>query len=216
MLNVVLIEDEKDLNELICLHLREEGMSVQSFLDMPDLEKILQGERVDVLIIDRNLPSGDSIKSIQRLRTFGYEESVIFLTAKSKQEEVYEGFEHGCDDYLCKPFEMRELLLRLKAMMRRKLKDRLQYGDCVLLLGERECLYEGKSIVLSTLEFELLRCFFENKNETLSRQFLSESVWKNDTTSDKSINIAIKRLKQKFPFLKDKILAIRGLGYRLC
>ncbi|WP_428845612.1 response regulator transcription factor [Helicobacter kayseriensis] len=216
MLNVVLIEDEKDLNELICLHLMQEGISVQSFLDMPDLEEVLHEGRVDALIVDRNLPSGDSIKSIQKLRKLGYEESVIFLTAKARQEEVFEGFEKGCDDYICKPFEMKELILRLKAMMRRKLKNRLQYGECVLLLGERECFYEGKSVSVSGLEFELLRCFFENKNETLSRQFLSESVWKNDTTSDKTINIAITRLKQKFPFLKEKILPIRGLGYRLC
>lgn len=216
MLNIVLIEDEKDLNELICLYLRQEGMSVQSFLDMPNLEEILQEGRVDALIVDRNLPSGDSITSIQRLRKLGYEESVIFLTAKARQEEVYEGFERGCDDYICKPFEMRELLLRLKALARRKLKDRLQYGDCVLLLEERGCLYMGKRVVLGALEFELLRCFFENRQEVLSRQFLSENVWKNDTSSDKTINIAITRLKQKLPFLKDVIESIRGVGYRLC
>lgn len=215
MLKIVLIEDDKDLNELLCLHLENEGMSVQSFLDMPDLEDVLES-RVDALIIDRNLPSGDSLKTIQRLRKVGYEEPVIFLTAMTKQEEIYKGFEGGCDDYLCKPFEIKELILRLKALFRRKLQKQFQYRDFILLLEQRECIYEGKNIALSTLEFELLRCFFEHKNEILTRQFLSENVWKNDTTSDKSINIAITRLKQKFPNLRDKILSIRGMGYKLC
>lgn len=216
MLSVVLIEDEKDLNELICLALRAEGMSVKSFLDMPDLAEILDDERIDALIVDRNLPSGDSIKAIAKMRQEGYEEPVIFLTAKVKQEEVFEGFERGCDDYICKPFEMRELLLRLKALTRRKLRNCIQYKDFVLFLDRRECSYRGEKIVLSSLEFELLRCFLENKNELLSRQFLSENVWKNDTTSDKSINIAIKRLREKFPLFRDHIHSIRGVGYQFC
>lgn len=215
MLKIVLIEDDKDLNELLCLHLENEGMRVQSFLDMPDLEEVLES-KVDALIIDRNLPSGDSLKVIQKLRKVGYEEPVIFLTAITRQEEIYKGFESGCNDYICKPFEIKELLLRLKSLLRRKLKSQLRYKDFVLFLEQRECVYEGKNIALSGLEFELLRCFFENKNEILTRQFLSENVWKNDTTSDKSINIAITRLKQKFPSLKERILSIRGMGYKLC
>lgn len=215
MLKIVLVEDDSDLNELLCLHLASEGMDVLSFSDLPNLEDVLENG-IDAIIIDRNLPSGDSLRAIQKLRKLGYEEPVIFLTALTQQEEIYKGFESGCNDYICKPFEIRELLLRLQALFRHKIKNKIQYQDFVLFLETRESVYQGKEVALSYLEFELLRCFFESRQEILTRQYLSENVWKNDTTSDKSINIAIMRLKKKFPILRDRIFSVRGMGYKLC
>lgn len=219
MLNLVLIEDDKDLNELISFRLKQENINVFSFFDFFDLENFLDENDIDLIIMDRNLPSGDSVKLIKQIRKKGYNESVIFLSAKTLQSDILDGFEQGCDDYICKPFDFNELLFRIKAVTKRNKiqKEEIVCGDFILHFEERKLNYKEQIIQnLSTLDIELLKCFFTYKNQLLSRQFLSEQVWKNDTTSDKTINTAIVRLKQKIPQIKEKIIAVRSVGYKFC
>lgn len=219
MLNLVLIEDDKDLNELISFRLKQENINVFSFFDFFDLENFLDENDIDLIIMDRNLPSGDSVELIKQIRKKGYDESVIFLSAKTLQSDILDGFEQGCDDYICKPFDFNELLFRIKAVTKRNKiqKEEIICGDFILHFEERKLNYKNQIIQnLSTLDIELLKCFFTYKNQLLSRQFLSEQVWKNDTTSDKTINTAIVRLKQKIPQIKEKIIAVRSVGYKFC
>ncbi|TDJ81525.1 response regulator transcription factor [Campylobacter volucris] len=219
MLNLVLIEDDKDLNELISFRLKQENINVFSFFDFFDLENFLDENDIDLIIMDRNLPSGDSVELIKQIRKKGYDESVIFLSAKTLQSDILDGFEQGCDDYICKPFDFNELLFRIKAVTKRNKiqKEEIVCGDFILHFEERKLNYKNQIIQnLSTLDIELLKCFFTYKNQLLSRQFLSEQVWKNDTTSDKTINTAIVRLKQKIPQVKEKIVAVRSVGYKFC
>ncbi|MBF7069161.1 response regulator transcription factor [Campylobacter volucris] len=219
MLNLVLIEDDKDLNELISFRLKQENINVFSFFDFFDLENFLDENDIDLIIMDRNLPSGDSVELIKQIRKKGYDESVIFLSAKTLQSDILDGFEQGCDDYICKPFDFDELLFRIKAVTKRNKiqKEEIVCGDFILHFEERKLNYKNQIIQnLSTLDIELLKCFFTYKNQLLSRQFLSEQVWKNDTTSDKTINTAIVRLKQKIPQIKEKIIAVRSVGYKFC
>ncbi|TEY01962.1 response regulator transcription factor [Campylobacter sp. US33a] len=218
MLNIVLIEDDKDLNELISLKLSQEKYKIYSFFDIFDLENFLDNNEIDLIIMDRNLPSGDSVELIKKLRTNGYDEAVIFLSAKTLQKDILDGFEEGCDDYICKPFNFNELLFRIKAITKRNTKKEiLIFENFVLNIDERILKFKDEKIPnLTTLDIELLKCFFTYKNQLLSRQFLSEQVWKNDTTGDKTINTAILRLKQKIPALKEKIISIRSVGYKLC
>lgn len=219
MLNLVLIEDDKDLNELISFRLKQENINVFSFFDFFDLENFLDENDIDLIIMDRNLPSGDSVELIKQIRKKGYDESVIFLSAKTLQNDILDGFEQGCDDYICKPFDFNELLFRIKAVTKRNKiqKEEIVCGDFILHFEERKLNYKNQIIQnLSTLDIELLKCFFTYKNQLLSRQFLSEQVWKNDTTSDKTINTAIVRLKQKIPQIKEKIIAVRSVGYKFC
>lgn len=219
MLNLVLIEDDKDLNELISFRLKQENINVFSFFDFFDLENFLDENDIDLIIMDRNLPSGDSVELIKQIRKKGYDESVIFLSAKTLQSNILDGFEQGCDDYICKPFDFNELLFRIKAVTKRNKiqKEEIVCGDFILHFEERKLNYKNQIIQnLSTLDIELLKCFFTYKNQLLSRQFLSEQVWKNDTTSDKTINTAIVRLKQKIPQIKEKIIAVRSVGYKFC
>ncbi|MBF7044723.1 response regulator transcription factor, partial [Campylobacter volucris] len=181
-----------------------------------DLENFLDENDIDLIIMDRNLPSGDSVELIKQIRKKGYDESVIFLSAKTLQSDILDGFEQGCDDYICKPFDFNELLFRIKAVTKRNKiqKEEIVCGDFILHFEERKLNYKNQIIQnLSTLDIELLKCFFTYKNQLLSRQFLSEQVWKNDTTSDKTINTAIVRLKQKIPQIKEKIIAVRSVGY---
>ncbi|HBK1861334.1 TPA: response regulator transcription factor [Campylobacter jejuni] len=215
---ILIIEDDIDLNELLVLKLKSSGYEVISLVDFFGVEDLLDNEQIDLLIVDRNLPSGDSLEKIQDLREQGYKEAVIFLTAKALHQDLLEGFENGCDDYVCKPFDFNELLLRIKAILKRhkKEEEKLSFGDFILDLANYEFFYKNQKLEISNLDYELLKCFFENPNTLLTRQFLSESVWKDDTTSDKTINIALTRLRNKFPKLKDHIISVRGVGYKLC
>ena len=92
----------------------------------------------------------------------------------------------------------------------------MTFDNFILDLANYEFFYNNHKLEISNLDYELLKCFFENQNTLLTRQFLSESVWKDDTTSDKTINIALARLRNKFPKLKDRIISVRGIGYKLC
>lgn len=215
---ILIIEDDVDLNELLVLKLKLSGYEVVSLVDFFGVEDLLDNEQIDLLIVDRNLPSGDSLEKIRDLREQGYKEAVIFLTAKALHQDLLEGFENGCDDYVCKPFDFNELLLRIKAILKRHKKDeeKLTFDNFILDLANYEFFYNNHKLEISNLDYELLKCFFENQNTLLTRQFLSESVWKDDTTSDKTINIALARLRNKFPKLKDRIISVRGIGYKLC
>lgn len=218
MSKILLIEDNKDLNELLSLRLRSEGYELKSVFDFVGVEALLDEEDFDCIIADRNLPSMDALCGVKELRKKGYNEPVIFLTAKALQDDILQGFENGGDEYITKPFNTEELLLRIKALLKRtqKQSEKLRFGNFMLDLENKECFENGVKLELSRLEFELLACFFENKNTLLSRQFLSENVWQKDDVNDKSINIALTRLRAKIPSLKEHITSIRGIGYKLC
>lgn len=219
MIKLVLIEDDKDLNELLTLRFRTLGYEVFAFYECIGVERVLDEQDIDILLVDRNLPFGkDGIDFVARLRKQGYNEPVIFLTAKALQTDILQGFEMGCDDYITKPFDFNELVLRIKALVKRSKKEseKLAFKDFLLDLENRLCFFKKEQIQLSSLEFELLKCFFENKNAVLSREFLAECVWGDTSTNDKTINIALTRLRAKFPALKAHIQSIRGVGYKLC
>lgn len=219
MIKLVLIEDDKDLNELLTLRFRALGYEVFAFYECVGVERVLDEQDIDILLVDRNLPFGkDGIDFVSSLRKQGYNEPVIFLTAKALQTDILQGFEMGCDDYITKPFDFNELVLRIKALVKRSKKEseKLAFKDFLLDLENRLCFFKKEQIQLSSLEFELLKCFFENKNAILSREFLAECVWDDTSTNDKTINIALTRLRAKFPALKAHIQSIRGVGYKLC
>lgn len=219
MIKLVLIEDDKDLNELLALRFRALGYEVFEFYECVGVERVLDEQDIDILLVDRNLPFGkDGIDFVSSLRKQGYNEPVIFLTAKSLQMDILQGFEMGCDDYITKPFDFNELVLRIKALVKRSKKEseKLAFKGFLLDLENRLCFFKKEQIQLSSLEFELLKCFFENKNAVLSREFLAECVWDDTSTNDKTINIALTRLRAKFPALKAHIQSIRGVGYKLC
>lgn len=219
MIKLVLIEDDKDLNELLALRFRALGYEVFEFYECVGVERVLDEQDIDILLVDRNLPFGkDGIDFVSSLRKQGCNEPVIFLTAKALQTDILQGFEMGCDDYITKPFDFNELVLRIKALVKRSKKEseKLAFKGFLLDLENRLCFFKKEQIQLSSLEFELLKCFFENKNAVLSREFLAECVWDDTSTNDKTINIALTRLRAKFPALKAHIQSIRGVGYKLC
>jgi len=220
--HIVIIEDEEDLLELSEYRLEKEGYQVTGFLSTKHVEKLLIEESVDLLIVDRNLPGIEGSEFIEKLRNEGYKIPVIFVSAKDRDSEIEEGFLRGGDDYLTKPFNMNELILRVKSILRRTKvsnKGKIIYKDIVLDLDERRSYIENREVTLSRLEFELLSYFIQNKNIVLNRDQLLEEVWRDEEFKQvKTVNVTINRLKKKIDpnKTKDYIQPIRGIGYKLC
>jgi DNA-binding response OmpR family regulator len=220
---IVIVEDEKDILELMEYHLAKEGFETIGFLTTKHVLAVLEEERVDLLLMDRNLPGAEGSEFVESLRKRGINTPVIFVSAKHKDEEIEQGFERGGDDYIAKPFSMKELVLRVKAMLRRTQKltpeGNITYRDISLNLGARSVNISGTSIELTKLEFDLLHALIVNEHVVLDRDYLLEHVWGGeDVYQDRTVNVAINRLKEKIDPDKSKeyIKTVRGVGYTLC
>ncbi len=220
---IVIVEDEEDLLELIEYNLSKEGFDTIGFLNTKTVSQILEEEDIDLLIMDRNLPGVEGSEFVKAIRDNGILVPVIFLSAKNRDSDIEEGFVRGCDDYLTKPFNMNELLLRVKAILRRTTKKhnegKLSHRDLLLDKSKRTLSVGGEIIDITKLEFDLLYEFLANKNSVLDRDYLLEHVW-NDTEmyQYRTVNVAINRLKEKIDpdKTKDYIQTVRGVGYKLC
>ncbi len=220
---IVIVEDEEDILELIEYNLQKEGFETIGFVSTKSVEQVLEEESVDLLIMDRNLPGVEGSEFVASLREHGIQTPVIYLSAKNKESDIEEGFLRGADDYITKPFNMKELLFRIKALLRRTKSDinegNVAYRDIVLNLGSREVFIDKRPVELTKLEFDLLHTLIMNQNVVLDRDFLLERVWGGDEVyQDRTVNVAINRLKEKIDPDKSKeyIKTVRGVGYTLC
>ncbi|PLY15473.1 MAG: DNA-binding response regulator [Sulfurimonas sp.] len=220
---IVIVEDEEDIIELIEYNLQKEGYEVIGFLNTKSVEQMLVEEDVDLLIMDRNLPGVEGSEFVQTLRKEGFATPVVYLSAKNLDSEIEEGFLRGADDYITKPFNMKELMLRVKAVLRRtskKIEDGiLSYRDLVLDKSSRTLKVDGKNVDVTKLEFNLLSEFILNKNSVLDRDYLLQNVWgEGEEYQYRTVNVAINRLKEKIDPDKTKeyIYTVRGVGYKLC
>ena len=217
---IVVIDDEEDMLDLLEYNLTKAGYEVLGFLNTSKIEQLLNEENVDLLIVDRNLPGVEGSEFIKNLRLRGYNNSVIFLSAKTSMDEQLEGFEAGGDDYITKPFEINNLLARIKAVLKRTKKkaDIYKFKDIFINLTNAEVLIGNKNVELTKLETNLLVEFIKNKNILLTRDYLLSAIWNDENSSEKTVNIAIKRLREKIDPTREKkyIKSIRGEGYMLC
>ena len=171
--------------------------------------------------MDRNLPNVEGSKFIASIREDGYNQPVIYVSAKDSSEDILEGFESGGDDYITKPFNINELKARVKAVIKRtkKIKDVIKYRDIVYNKANKIFTINGEDIKLTHLEHNLLLEFMKNQNILLSREVLLENVWADSLNKQvKTVNVAIKRLKENIDPTGEKnyIQAVRGEGYIFC
>lgn len=220
---IIIVEDEEDLLELIEYNLQKEGFDTLGFLTAKGVEQALREEEVALIIMDRNLPNLEGSEFITMIRANGIATPVIYLSAKTKNSEIEEGFERGGDDYLCKPFNMKELVLRIKAILRRTRttvdEGIIEFRDITINSNSRTVFIEAEPIELTKLEFDLLHVLIINQNNVLDRDYLLHKVWGNDEAfQDRTVNVAINRLKEKIDPTKEKeyIKTVRGVGYSIC
>jgi DNA-binding response OmpR family regulator len=219
---IVIVEDQEDILELIEYSLNKEGLETIGFLNTKNVKELLEEEKVDLIIMDRNLPGVEGSEFVATLRKNGVTTPVIYLSAKNSEQNIEEGFLSGGDDYITKPFNMKELVLRIKAVLKRtnplsSMKE-IEYKDIVLNLEARTVFVSEEKIDLTKLEFELLLTLIQNQNIVLDRDYLLEKVWGNDEIyQDRTVNVAINRLKEKIDPTKEKeyIKSVRGVGYTI-
>ena len=217
---ILIIEDNEDLLELEEFHLLNEGYRVIGLTSTKEVESILEEENIDLMLVDRTLPRVEGSEFVKYLRDKGVTTPVMFVSAKDKDEEIEEGYISGGDDYLRKPFNMNELLYRVKAILRRTNSiehDRLIARDIVMDFNTRKTYVENSEVDLTKLEFELLTLFIKNKNRALAREYFLQNVWNdNETTQKRTVNVTINRLKKKIDPSEEKeyIIPVRGIGYK--
>jgi DNA-binding response OmpR family regulator len=220
---ILIVEDEEDILELMEFNLNKEGFETMGFLNTKRVAEVLAEEKVDLILMDRNLPGTEGSEFVASLRRQGIDIPVIFISAKDKDSDIEQGFERGGDDYLTKPFSMKELILRVKAILRRTQKvpneGTITYRDILINPASRTVVIENNAIELTKLEFDLLYELINNQNIVLDRNYLLDNVWgSDDVYQDRTVNVAINRLKDKIDpdKSKDYLKTVRGVGYTLC
>jgi len=218
---IMIIEDEEDILDLMEYTLSKEGYDVITCVDTTNVRNILDEDKVSLILMDRNLPSIEGTKFIKSIRELGYNEPVIYVSAKDSSENILEGFEAGGDDYITKPFNIEELKARVKALIKRtsNTQDIMKFRDITYNASNKVFSIDTQEIKLTHLEHNLLLEFMKNENVLLTRELLLEKVWSDSLNKQvKTVNVAIKRLKESIDpdSSKDYIKAVRGEGYILC
>ena len=217
METILIIEDNEDILELEELHLTKAGFDVLGFVNTKGVLQALEEEDISLMIVDRNLPNVEGSEFVKELRDLGYDMPVIFVTAKNSDDNVQEGFLRGGDDYIKKPFNFNELVLRAKAHISRYRgkSSKIRYKALLLDKEAMSAKIDEQEVKLTTLEFNLIEYLIKNRNRVVSRDELIKEIWREDVGS-KSVNMAISRLKSKIEIDDDYIEAIRGVGYKIC
>jgi len=217
---ILIIEDNEDLLELEQYHLCKEGYKVIGVTSTKEVESMLENETVDLMLVDRTLPRIEGSEFVAYLRDKGVTTPVMFVSAKDKDDEVEEGYICGGDDYLRKPFNIKELIYRIKAILRRTNAieyERLIGRDIVMDFNTRKTFIDNNEVDLTKLEFELLSLFIKNKSRALERDYLLKNIWHDhEETQKRTVNVTINRLKKKIDPLEQKnyIIPVRGIGYK--
>lgn len=220
MTKLLVVDDDINIRELVALFLRNEGFDVYEAGDGVEALALLESVKVDMVIFDIMMPNMDGWTLCRELREF-YDLPLLMLTAKGETTQKVKGFELGTDDYLVKPFEPAELVVRVKALLKRyriSISQTVQIGELTLDRKTYEVFCEGKSMTLPLKEFDLLFKLASYPGKTLSRELLIEQIWGYDYEGDeRTVDVHIKRLRERFPEERHsfRIKTIRGLGYRL-
>ena len=224
--HIVVVDDEEIVRETVQEYLLRQGYSVSGASGGAELRAIMAERAVDLAILDINMPGQDGLSIARELRKAG-RIGIIMLTANSDSVDKVVGLEVGADDYICKPFDLRELLARVRAVLRRAstedkpaatLSREIRVGRCLLNLDRRK-LYaaDGGEIAITAMEYDLLNTFVTHPNRVLSRdQLLDLAHSKAMEAFDRSIDTRITRLRQKIeaePSAPQAIKTVRGAGY---
>ena len=217
MNNIAIVEDEKDLNNLIKTYLEKEGYVVTSYYNGTDaIDNVDKNFHLWVL----DIMLGDDVSGydiIKKIREVNPDVPVIFTSARDKELDKIIGLELGSDDYITKPYSPKELVLRVNNIIRRvytKEKQKISYKDYIIDLDKRMAFLNDEDLNLTTLEFDLLYMFVTNRKKSFSRDDILNNIWgENYFGTDRVVDDLIRRLRKKMPFLD--INTIYGYGYRL-
>lgn len=223
MLNILMIEDDSTIAFGVKYALEQEGFNIDICKDLESSRKNIQEKEYSIILLDVMLPDGNGYDFCKEIRE-NNEIPVIFLTACDEEVNIVMGLDIGGDDYMTKPFRVRELISRIKAVLRRRStysesKKVLKFGSLSIHTLEARVLKNGEEVFLTSVEYKLLLILIQNKNTVLSRSKILEKLWDvtYDFVNDNTLTVYIKRLREK---IEDNsadpkyILTVRGMGYK--
>lgn len=229
MTRVMVVEDEKSLREPLVYLLRKEGFETIEAADGPKAIKLCSAGGIDLILLDLMLPGMSGSEVCRKIRATS-QVPIIMLTAKDSEPDKVVGLEIGADDYVTKPYSTRELLARMKAVLRRnsptapdsvasqKAQQVYEFGQIVMDVDRHTVSLAGKAVSLPLKEYELLELLLENVNRVMTRAQIIDRVWGSDYFGDtKTLDVHIKRLRSKLesdPANPVHLLTVRGLGYK--
>ena len=219
---VMVIEDEKEIRDLLRYNLERAGFRVAAFADGEEgLEQIF-ASRPDAVVLDLMLPGRNGLEVLREVRgePATADVPVLVLTARGAEMDKLLGFEHGADDYLTKPFSPRELVARLRALLRRSRPEHaghaLESGTLRVDPSAREASVAGRRLTLTPREFDLLAFLVRHPGRVVSRDELLRKVWGYDYLGEtRTVDVHVRRLREKLPGIADRLITVKSLGYRM-
>ena len=220
-MNIFLLEDDEAIGIGLKYSLENEGYTITLTRSFAEAERIIENQTFALYILDINLPDGSGYDICRKVKEKG-DFPVIFLTAYDDEVNVVMGLDIGADDYITKPFRVRELVARIKSVMRRCGKDKaeptVKLGNVSVNLNEARVTKDNEDVILTAMEYRLLLTFINNRGKVLSRNRLLEEIWDvdGDFVNDNTLTVYIKRLRDKIerdPACPTIIKTVRGLGY---
>ena len=222
--NILVIEDEPDIRRNLEYNLGREGFKASSVGSLDEANEKLKLKKFDLILLDLMLPDGSGLDLCKKIKSNSETEAtpIIILTAKDDEVDKVVGFELGADDYVTKPFSVRELILRVKAILKRsdtKTKEVVeverQFGDLKIDVDSHEVHVDSQLIELTALEFRLLKELVDKRGRVQSRDQLLSEVWGyNAEVTTRTVDTHIKRLREKLGSMGKYVQTIRGVGYK--
>ncbi|HEX7737308.1 MAG TPA: response regulator transcription factor [Ktedonobacteraceae bacterium] len=220
-MRILVIEDNHRLNSSLASSLNHEGYSVDSAYDGQEGQDLAEMTPYDLILLDVLLPGKDGLEVCRDLRRRRIHTPILLLTALDSVDDRVQGLDCGADDYLVKPFAMRELLARLRALLRRQQPSKqghLAVGDLVVDPITHTVEREGREIDLTPREFALLEFFMYHPKQVVTREMIEQHIWNYDFECESNvIDVYVRRLRRKIddPFAVKLLTTVRGIGYRL-
>ena len=217
---ILVVDDEQDLCEILLYNLRAAGFQAEAAYSGEEAMK-MEPSQYDLLILDVMMPGMSGFELAERLKSEPATSKlpIIFLTAKDTEDDTLQGFGLGADDYITKPFSVREVVARVRAVLARSQKhevkeSQIAFEGLVLDLGKKTTTVDGESVSLTKTEFELLGLFLRHRGQVFSRQQIFDAVWPEDVVvSDRTVDVNVTRLRKKIGRYGSFIISRQGYGY---
>lgn len=220
MFHILVVEDDQMLNKLICRVLMKNNYQVTAAFDGEEALSLLDQTYIDLIITDLMMPRMDGYDLTRELRESGYQLPILVITARDTFPDKLKGFKLGIDDYMVKPIDVNEMILRVGALLKRAriaTERRIHCGDTVLNYDALTVTIDGRETLLPQKEFYLLYKLLSYPNKIFTRQQLMDEIWGMDSTTDeRTVDVHINRLRERFRECSDfLIMTVRGLGYKV-
>lgn len=211
---ILIIEDDEFIREGLSVLLKKEEYDVDTAESIAKAELCLQNTKYNLITLDNLLPDGTGMDFCIKLRKSGLEVPILFLTACDDEIQIVQGLDAGADDYVTKPFRLRELLSRIKALLRRNSSAAVLSRDILVDYANMTIRRNGENIFITPTEFQILSMLMKNSGVIVTRDTLLRNIWDNDESfiDDNTLSVHISRLREKIG--AERIVTVRGIGYR--